>query len=159
MGAFLDTADAFLASFSPAERAVARHAFVGILAGRPVACADFATPLGLAPAESDGAIARHRERGTMVVEDGRVVAARGLSLPPTPHALDIDGRRLHAFCAVDAVGIPIALGVGAAITSACHRCGAPLALRVRDGAVIEAPAGVVIWAADRDPERSMRAYT
>lgn len=159
MGGFLQSLDAFLATFSPAERAVARHAFHGILAGRPVACTDVADALGLAPAESEAAIARHVERGTMVVEDGRVVAARGLSQPPTAHALAIAGRRLHAFCAVDAIAIPIALGLDAAITSHCHRCETPLVLRVTGGAVREAPAGLVIWAVDRDPARSLRAHT
>jgi hypothetical protein len=138
---------------------VARHAFRGILAGEPVACCDFSTALGLSPAETDAAIERHVGRGTMVVKDGRVVAARGLSLPPTPHVLDMAGRRLHAFCAVDAVAIPIALALDAAIDSACAGCGARLALRVRDGAVTEAPAEVVIWAAERAPERSLRAHT
>jgi alkylmercury lyase len=88
-----------------------------------------------------------------------VVAARGLSLPPTPHALEVDGRRLHAFCAIDAVGIPVALGLDASVASRCHRCGAPIALSIADGAVRDAPAGLVIWAAERDPERSLRAHT
>jgi hypothetical protein len=155
---FLDTLDAFLATFSPTERAVARHAFLGILDGQPVACADFAAPLGLAPVDVEAALARHLARGTMVVEDGRVVAARGLSLPPTPHALALNGRRFHAFCAVDAVAIPLAVSMDAAITSRCHQCAAPIALAIAEGTV-RAPADVVIWAADRDPERSLRAHT
>jgi len=138
---------------------VARHAFRGILAGEPVGRGEFSTALGLSAAETDAAIERHVGRGTMVVEDGRVVAARGLSLPPTRHVLDMAGRRFHAFCAVDAVAIPIALALDAAIASACAGCGSPLALRVRDGVVSEAPAEVVIWAAERDPERSLRAHT
>lgn len=156
---FLDTLDAFLATFSPTERAVARHAFLGILDGRPVACADFAAPLGLAPVDVEAALARHLARGTMVVEDGRVVAARGLSLPPTPHALALDGRRLHAFCAVDAVAIPLALGMDAAIASRCHHCAAPITLAIAGGTVRPSTPDVVIWAADRDPERSLRAHT
>ena len=159
MASFLDSAADFIASFTPIERAVARHAFLGILAGRPVACGDFAGPLGLAAADADTAIARHVARGTMVVEAGRVVAARGLSVPPTPHVVEVDGRRLHAFCAIDAVGIPIALGLEAAVASRCHRCAAPVALSIARGTVREAPPGVVIWAADRDPERSLRAHT
>ena len=159
MRAFLDGLEAFLAGFSPAERAVARHAFRALLAGRPVAPSAFAEALGLSPGDADAAIAQHLARGTMVVEDGHVVAARGLSLPATTHVMEVDGRRLHAFCAVDAVGIPVALKLRARIASACHGCGAPVALAIQGGAVTEAAAELVIWAVDRDPERSLRAHT
>jgi hypothetical protein len=156
---FLDSAAAFLASFSPAERAVARHAFRGVLAGRPVAVGDVAPALALPAAEVEAAVARHLARGTMVVQGDRVVAARGLSIPPTPHALDVGGRRLHGFCAIDVVGIPIALGLDAAVRSRCHHCATAVALTIARGAVREAPADLIIWAPDRDPERSLRAHT
>jgi hypothetical protein len=80
MVSFLDGLEAYLATFSDPERAVSRHAFEALLAGRAMLRTDFAAPLALAPSVADAAIDRHVERGTMLVEDGRVVAARGLSL-------------------------------------------------------------------------------
>ena len=159
MVSFLDGLEAYLATFSDAERAVSRHAFRALLAGRAMPRTDFAAPLALAPNVAAAAIDRHVERGTMLVEDERVVAARGLSLPRTAHALELDGRRLHAFCAVDAIGIPVALGLDARIQSACHDCRAPLALALARGVLTDAPPGIVIWAVDRDPERSLRGHT
>lgn len=41
----------------------------------------------------------------------------GLTHEPTKHALDLDGRRLYVWCALDAVGIPVALGRSARIMS------------------------------------------
>lgn len=38
-------------------------------------------------------------------EDGRLVGIGGLSIEPTPHVIEIDGRRFWTWCALDAVGI------------------------------------------------------
>ena len=159
MADFADEIDRFLASFSPDETAVMRYAFRAILDGTPATIADLPAGIGLPPRTADESAQRLLERGTLVEEDGRITGARGLSLTETPHRLTLDGRPRYAFCAVDAVGIPVALGVDAAIDSRCHHCGGPLHLEIRGGTIVDAPPGSVIWAVERDLTRSLRAHT
>jgi len=158
---FAEEIERFLASFSPDEVAVMRHAFRALLDGRPATVAELPAALGLPPAVVEAAVGHLNERGTLVVEPatGEITGARGLSLVETPHRLILDGRQRYAFCAVDAVGIPAALGTAARIESHCHQCRAPLRLTLKDGVIVEVPEGMVIWAVERDLSRSLRTHT
>lgn len=157
---FLESLEASLDAFSPAEQALARAAFRHLLAGRAETPDTLAAAAGLDPGVARAAVAHLVERGTVMLDaTGAVLGARGLSLAATPHTLTVDGRRLYTFCAVDAIGIPIGLGLDAEITSRCPACHAPLALVVRGGAVTPSPSSIVVWAADRDPARSLREHT
>ena len=158
---FAQEIERFLASFSPDEVAVMRYAFQAILDGRPAMATELPAAMGLAPAVVAAAVERLVERGTLVLEPdtGKITGARGLSLAETSHRLILGGQRRYAFCAVDAVGIPVALGTAATIESECHHCQVPLRLTVNDGAVVQAPQGAVIWAVERDLTRSLRAHT
>lgn len=161
MADFAEEIEQFLASFSPEEVAVIRRAFQAILEGRPVRAAELPGALGLSPAVVEAAVGTLTERGIIVVEPetAQIVGARGLSLTETPHRLLLAGQPRYAFCAVDAVGIPAALGSSARIDSHCHHCQAPLRLTLKDGAIVEAPWEMVIWAVERDLGRSLRAHT
>lgn len=158
---FLDGIEAFLQSFSPEEVAVTRAAFQELLRGRSTSVKNVARVLTLPAPAVETAVARLIERGTMArdAETGEIVAARGLSLTKTPHTLTLDGHQVHAFCAVDAVGIPAALHLDARADSRCHLCGAPLTLTFANGVVSEAPTGIVIWATERDLTRPLHTYT
>jgi hypothetical protein len=158
---FLDGIDDFLASFSDEERAVSRYLFGRVLAGQAVRPEELGGAIGLRPVAASNALTALRDRGTLLIDEatGEVVGARGLSLRETPHALRLRDRTLYAFCAVDALGIPAALGLDADVTSRCHACRAPLRIAVRGGAVADAASGAVIWAVDRDPCRSLREHT
>ena len=161
MADFAEEIERFLASFSPEEVAVMRHAFQAILAGRPAMVAELPTAMGLPSAVAEAAVERLTERGILVVEPdtGKITGARGLSLTETSHRLILEGQRRYAFCAVDAVGIPAALETDATVESKCHHCQTPLRLTVKEGVVVEAPGGMVIWAVERDLTRSLRAHT
>lgn len=157
---FLSGLAARVAAFTPDETAVARHCFRALLAGGAARAATIPEALGLDPARVASALAALRRRGSLAVDEaGAVTVARGLSAPPTPHRLAVSGAVAYACCAVDAIGIPAALFLDARIESRCHECGAPLAVVMRAGAVAQAPPSIVIWAADLDPERSVREYT
>ena len=136
-------------------------AFQAILDGRPPPTAELPAAAGLPPATVAAAVEHLAQRGTLVLEPeaGEITGARGLSLVETSHRLILGGQRRYAFCAVDAVGIPAALGAAAIIESRCHHCQTPLRLRVKDGAVVKAPQGTVILAVERDLTRSLRAHT
>ena len=158
---FLDGIQQLLDSFSPEEVAVTREVFQRLLRGEATRPETLPSALGMPPAVVETAVARLVERGTLArdPETGQLIGARGLSLAETPHRLAIDGRQLYAFCAVDVVGIPAAFALNARVTSRCHACGRPLALTLTNGAVTEAPPGVVVWAAERDLTRPLHTYT
>jgi hypothetical protein len=160
MADFLRGLAARLASLPADEAAVARHAFRALLEGRALPAAALRVP-GLPLGAAAPALARLAARGMLALdaETGAVVAARGLSLRATAHALALGGRALYASCAVDAVGIPAALGAGAAVASRCPACGAAVALELAAGAVARAPGGLVVWAPDFDPDRPLDRHT
>ena len=161
MADFVEEIDHFLTSFSPEEEAVTRHAFRAILDGRPATVGELPLALSRPPAVVEAAVGLLTEWGIIVVEPetGQILGARGLSLTETSHRLLLGGHQRYAFCAVDAVGIPAALGADARVESRCHHCQAPLTVALRGGAVVEAPEGTVIWAVERDLNRSLRAHT
>ena len=156
---FAEDVERFLASFSPDETAVMRYAFRAILEGAPATITDLLVGTGLPRRAADEATQRLLERGTLVEEAGRITGARGLSLTETPHRLMLDGSPRYAFCAVDAVGIPVGLGVNAVVDSRCHHCSRPVQLEIYGGTIVDAPPGLVIWAVERDLTRSLRAHT
>ena len=65
--------------------------------------------------------------------DDRVVGIAGLTLEPTKHRLALDGKELHTWCAIDAVGIPAALSLDAHVTTSCSHCGAQLTVDIDHG--------------------------
>jgi Alkylmercury lyase len=63
--------------------------------------------------------------------DGQIRAAYPFSGVPTPHLVDIDGGpRVHAMCAIDALGMAAMLGAGVTITSADPGTGEPVTVAV-----------------------------
>jgi hypothetical protein len=63
--------------------------------------------------------------------DGRIRAAYPFSGVPTPHLVDIGGgARVHAMCAIDALGMAAMLSTGVTITSADPGTGEPVAVSV-----------------------------
>lgn len=69
----------------------------------------------------------------------------GLTLRRTPHAFEVDGRKLYAWCALDTLIFPALLGRSALVTSRCAATGAPIRLRVTPDAVEDiAPAGTAV---------------
>lgn len=150
------------AAASAAEQSVARVAFHGILAGKPVRVTDVCHAAALPPAPADAALRALAARGAIAFDETSetIVVARGLSLRPTRHGVTLMGHHapLFASCAVDAVGIPAALGSEAVVTSCCYHCSAPLTVTT-DRTAVTAPAGLRIWAPDDDGRASVREFT
>ena len=161
MSDFREGIEQFLQSFSPEEVAVTRVVFQRLLDGHATRPDGLAGALGMTPAVVAVAVDRLVDRGTIAVdpETGDVVGARGLSLGETPHRLTLNGRRLYAFCAVDAVGIPAALEADARVESRCHGCRTAVVLTLTRGIVTGAPSGVLVWAAELDLTRPLHTYT
>jgi alkylmercury lyase-like protein len=158
---FLSGLAARLTEFTSVESAIARHCFRALLSGRPAAVAALAGAVGHDPALVRAAVDALCRRGHLAVDaaSGTVTVARGLSSTPTPHRLTTTDATVHACCAVDAVAIPAALRAEATVDSRCETCLRPLRIVIRDGAVLDPTASVVVWAADMADGGSILEHT
>jgi alkylmercury lyase len=84
-------------------------------------------------------------------EQGRVVGLC-LTLQLTPHRLEVEGRTLFAWCALDALLFPVVLGRPASIESPCRGTGDPVHIEVTSAGIemVEPPSAVVSIVAARD---------
>ena len=77
-------------------------------------------------------------------DDGCVVGVPGLTLRPTPHRIEHDGGEVHTWCAIDAIGIPAALGIEARAVTSCPCCRRELVVTI-SGGVPAALGEAVLW--------------
>jgi alkylmercury lyase len=84
-------------------------------------------------------------------EQGRVVGL-GLTLQLTPHRLELEGRTLFAWCALDALLFPALLGRRASIASPCRGTGDPVHIEVTPAGIeaVEPTSAVVSIVAARE---------
>jgi alkylmercury lyase len=111
--------------------------------GTPVRPGDLAERLGLTATD----VASRLERLATVQPDasGRVVAYGGLTLEPTSPVLEVDGRRLYTWCALDTLFLPELLGRPARVRSTAPDTGETIALTVDASGVRDvSPAGAVL---------------
>ena len=163
---------------------VRRAGFAALLQGRSASAAELAAAAGAEEGAVAEVIATLVEAGrATVTSDGRVDGIGGLSLRPGRHVIlrqhilgqhilgrlavrpgavhpGGDGaaghrRRLHTWCAFDAVAIPAALGWTARAVTTCGACGAGLAVTLVGGA----PAGPAWgWLPPGDCEHVLRDF-
>lgn len=75
-----------------------------------------------------------RRFGTEFDNEGNILGL-GLKLVPTPHSYEANDRRLHTWCAVDALAFPVILGENATIESHDPVTREKVSLRVTPDAV------------------------
>jgi len=128
-GSIAAIADALADTFPGCEDAPLTLALVRELArAEPVATTTLATLTGRGETEVNALLGRWPT--VQRDEHGRVVAFSGLSLPPTPHGFEVDGRQLYAWCAWDTLFLPAMLGAPARVRSRCPVTGAAVRLAV-----------------------------
>ncbi len=117
--------------------------------GKPTSPEEIAVASGKTPEEVRAALERFPSAEWD--EQGRVVGA-GLTLCLTPHRLELKGRTLFAWCALDALLFPVLLGQPASIESPCRGTGDPVRIEVTPAGieVVEPPSTVVSIVAARD---------
>jgi predicted transcriptional regulator len=126
--------------------AVRREAFRRLLEGHAPAAGEIATPATLSKERIEAAIAELRATGALEVDpDGHVVGAHGLTQRATEHVIITAERVLHTWCALDAIGIPVALNLAAEVRTRCPTCAATIVLVVRDRAPVATEAPPVLW--------------
>jgi hypothetical protein len=75
---------------------------------------------------------------------GMLVGVQGLVTRTTRHRIEHERGAVHTWCALDAIGIPAALGIAAEAVTSCPTCDAELRVRLVDGQPHE-EATFVLW--------------
>lgn len=129
-------------SVARAVRSIAVLGFQALWSGRCVTLTELVGESGTALTEATEHL---RLRGRIELStDGHLIAVHGLSLRPTPHQIDHDNGLINTWCALDALGIPAALGIDAWAKTKCPTCQRPLVVRLSAGNAQPLP-GAVLW--------------
>ncbi len=116
---------------TPAARALGVDGFAALWRGERPLVADLTDDAATVDTLSSA--------GRLEVDNhGRLVGVHGLVARPTAHRIDHAGGRVHTWCALDAIGIPAALGIDAIATITSPACGAELPVVLRAGAPADA---------------------
>lgn len=93
----------------------------------------------------DEAVA-HLEAGGRIeiASDGQLLAVHGLTRRPTRHRIEHRGGSVNTWCALDAIGIPAALGIDARAVTTCPTCNRELVVTLVSGRPVPL-AGAVLW--------------
>lgn len=82
----------------------------------------------------------------------------GITLRPTPHRFEVDGRTLHTWCALDTLMFPSVIGRTARVASPCRTTGRPVRVEVEPDRVTGLdPAGAVVSVLSPDECGSVRS--
>jgi len=117
--------------------------------GKPASPEEIAAAAGESPEEVRAALEQFPSAEWD--EQGRVVGL-GLTLRPTPHRFEYEGRTLFTWCALDALLFPVLLGRPVSIESPCRGTGEPVRIEVTPAGIetVEPPSAVVSIVAARD---------
>jgi alkylmercury lyase len=95
--------------------------------GKPVSIAELAAAAEHPTDRVQRAVAGWND--TEFDQEGRIVGW-GLTLRPTPHRFNIDGKQLYTWCALDTLFFPAVIGRPARVESPCAATGVPIRLTV-----------------------------
>jgi alkylmercury lyase len=116
----------------------------GIAQAGAVSPQEFASQRGIEPSRAVDLFAGFAAMGVQVDEQGNVVGA-ALTARQTPHRVQVGGRDLYAWCALDTLFIPGLLGERASVESKCPVSGETVRITVRpDGVEDFSPAQAVV---------------
>ncbi len=99
------------------ERRLIQRASVTLCKGTPADVTELAREFAVSATSLREYAAQLAEHGRVTLEGDAITGAAGLSVAPAGHRLLLAGQPLYTWCALDAVGIPAALGVDATIAS------------------------------------------
>jgi alkylmercury lyase len=123
--------------------------------GEPVTVVQLATATGRSTDQVRRALAAAPD--TEYDDAGRIVGA-GITLNPTPHRFEVDGKQLSTWCALDTLVFPAILGKPATVSSPCHATGELVRVQVApDGVTSVDPATAVVSLVTPDDCCSVRA--
>lgn len=118
--------------------AVQYHGLTALLNGTARTIAEIASLSGLGVRDIEDGIEALAEVGRIDLDGDRVVGVGGLTLTPTVHSLRLPNAEMHTWCALDAVGIPAALGLTATVETSCPHCGDHITAELDQGSATAA---------------------
>jgi hypothetical protein len=86
----------------------------------------------MAPERARALLDRLAGRDLVVLEGDQIVGAYPLTDRPTEHRVRVEGQRLHAMCAIDALGVGAMYGTNTLIGSRCRLCRAAIDITTVD---------------------------
>jgi alkylmercury lyase len=124
------------------DLALCRPLILSLTEGEPVSPEKLAAATRQEPADVVQAI--QGSRNVELDKAGHIIGA-GLTLRPTPHQVQVNGRILYTWCALDALMYPPLLGYSVQVESACAVTGLPVRMIVTPQSVksITPPEAVV----------------
>jgi Alkylmercury lyase len=123
-----------------------------LLVGRAISAGEAAAALGRPEEDVQRAMASLGAKRCLRLDpQGAAVAAQGLMVHPSPHCLQTAYGSIYTQCSVDAIGIPVALGIDARVEDRCALCDQPVKARISSAAEITVdPATAVLLMAQAD---------
>lgn len=116
----------------------------GIARSGAISPEEFASKLGTEPSRAKDIFAEFASMGVQIDEQGNAVAA-ALTARQTAHRIQVGGRELYAWCALDTLFIPGLLGEEAEVSSTCPGSGESVRITVTpDGVRASSPADTVV---------------
>ncbi|TAK00523.1 MAG: organomercurial lyase MerB [Candidatus Manganitrophaceae bacterium] len=103
-----------------------------LVEGNPVSVGQIAATLHLSLSDVTSALGKLRS--IEFDRDGNIVGA-GITLNPTRHRFEVDGRKLFTWCAMDTLIFPMILNQTARVMSTCPATGITIRLTVTPGGV------------------------
>ncbi len=132
-----------LPQMSSGEQHLSITLYLLLMGGKPVSRSRLARTARLAADEVASIL--DSWPGVHFDADDRIVGYWGLSLTPTPHQINLPGRKLYAWCAWDTLFLPEVLGEPASVRSNCPVTSTPITMRVSATGVenLDPPTAVV----------------
>lgn len=121
-----------------AVAAIQEHGLASLLDGASRTMTEIASLSGLSRGDIEGGIQALVDAGRIDLDGERVVGIGGLTLISSAHSLRLPNAEMHTWCALDAVGIPAALGLTATVVTRCPQCEKRITVDVNDGAAVAA---------------------
>jgi hypothetical protein len=113
--------------------AVQYHGLASLLRGVASSTKEISDASGVAFTEIEQGVQGLSDVVRIEVDGDRVIGVAGLTLTSTHHELRLPEVAMHTWCALDAVGIPAALELDAAIRTSCPHCHTPIDVVVEGG--------------------------
>lgn len=102
--------------------------------GQPVERRTWAETAGVEVSTLSEVLRSAQDRGRVELDaQGRLLGLAGLTITPTRHRLDIDGKQRWTWCALDAIGILGALATNGAVSSTDPGTGEHIEIRFHGG--------------------------
>ena len=114
-------------------RAIQQHGLLALTTGRAASVTELSHKSSLTVDEIRTGVTSLASAGRIETDGEKVIGASGLTLTETDHAVKLPNATMHTWCALDAIGIPVALELDAEISTTCLHCDERLHVTVRDG--------------------------